>query len=297
MKRAASGEGGRSVTPRIKRAAIIAAAASVLAACSVNPEARLARVELTSLDTAESLQRVPIDEALGADDRSGYVFAGEEWVARLWFETQPSGAVSGFYQHVLDGGGVAQADMAFGEPWLAGGRRRFEGMTPQGASVEITMTAGLCDSRSGPGSHFSQIVIGELTFSGCGIETGPNPPWSAGLARLQPAIEACLTQIRDADAVAIWGASTTRGAIVRFRGSDGRRFDCVAETQISGRLALRLDPVSENDPRRAGEGDPIYVPYAIPAAGDACRLYERVEDAQGRLLGSLGYESCAPETG
>lgn len=285
------------MTFRFAGAACVFAGAALVSACSVNPDAKLARVELASLDTAESLQRVPLDEALGADAQPGYVFAGDGWVARLWFRAGESGEVVGLYQHVVSGGGQAQAEVRFGEPWLEDGRRRFEGVTPQGADVEIAMTAGLCESPTGPGSHFAQISIGELDFTGCSVETGPNPPWSARLSRIQPAIEACLTQIRDPDAVAVWGAPTASGALIRFVGADGDRFECAAETRASGRLALRLDPLSEDAVDRPGEGDPVYVPYAMPEAGDGCRLYERVEDAQGRLIGALGYESCAPETG
>lgn len=272
------------------RLAAACAPLGVLAACASAPAPAGAAPSGAEPAVSRSAPRGP---AFAGDDRPGYVFVGEDWRGRIVFG-QPGADAALEYAHAVRGVEVAAGELDFGAPWLAGGVRRFTGETPDGAQIEIAMTAGPCETAGESGGHFVQVRLAAARYAGCAREIGPSPLWSASIGALLPAIEACRHELDAFDAVVLHAAIKEEAARVRLRAPNGARFDCAAE---AGGAQPQIHYVTPSMPALPGEGDPVFIPFEIPDAGEACRLYERVEDGQGRLLGALGHESCAPATG
>ncbi len=262
----------------------------VLAACATEPAP--AGASLAPAEPA-AIRAAPRGPAFAGDDRPGYLFVGEGWRGRIVFG-QPGADAALEYAHAVRGVEVAAGELDFDAPWLAGGVRRFSGETPDGARLEIAMTAGPCEAVGETGGHFVQVNLGAADYAGCAQEIGPAPLWSASIGALLPAIEACRFELDAFGAVVLHAAVVDDAAQVRLRAPNGARFDCTADADGA---RAQTGFVTPSEPALEGERDPVFIPFEMPEAGEACRLYERVEDAQGRLLGALGHESCAPATG
>jgi len=224
------------------------------------------------------------------DTRFGYRLAGEGWNARMVFETVGGEARVDFR---VDGAGrdPARAELLISMPYLDGGVRRYDGVTGDGRDVFVELQAGPCRNPDG-GTHpyFATVRMGGRALSGCALETAPVDRWSNYLAAYLPAIDACLAEMAgEADHVSL--AYTLAGGAtgIRLVDHDGGSWECA--TREDGARVNSLRAINAAD-AVFGEGDPIFVRSLVPDAGTSCYVFETVREADGRLIGALGYDSC-----
>ncbi|MCC5981470.1 MAG: hypothetical protein JJU26_07100 [Oceanicaulis sp.] len=229
---------------------------------------------------------------------SGYIAEGEGFWLELAFREAPDGGVE--IDTIIDTGAAALLNpvLEMAEPWLAGGVRRFEGHTGRHGDVTLILQAGPCAIGGMRYGHFAMLEIAGRPYEGCARETGPHPLWTHEIGEFLPAIEACradsavsaVAHVRGAGQRRIVHARHDDGAVVvRFEYPGSGRFDC---SHNGMRASWRA--VSDTEPSRPGEGDPVFIPGTLPAPGDGCYLYERVVDGEGRLVGALAHDVCLP---
>ena len=227
----------------------------------------------------------------GAPAAFGFALESREgWSGQLTYEDE-GGAARVALDYAIDGGPAGEAELEIAMPYLDGGVRRFHGMTASGETVELQLQAGPCDSAEGDGhTHFAALRVGDTAVAGCGRERGREDRWSNYLMDYLPAIDACLAEFRGEPAhVSV--AYTMRGGATGVRIVDETLQTWECATRDAGQAVNSLRPLDAADALH-GEGDPIFVRRAFPEFGEGCYVYESVREADGTLIGALGYDAC-----
>jgi hypothetical protein len=234
-------------------------------------------------------------ERPGAEPVSGYEIDGDGFYGDLHF-LEEDGVVRALYAHAVEGDVTVHADLRPESHWLSDGVRRFEGYDEDGAPVLVELEAGLCQHNDRRYGRFARIETQAGAYSGCASEIGPQPSWTDALPRYLPIIRTCLDQSQSSSMAFVRGAgraqvlhvqATGPDAVVRMRFGESGRWDCTLEGEQA-----RWRVVSDDAPVRPGEGDPVFILNAMPEAGEACAVYERVVGEDGETLGALGYDAC-----
>ena len=223
--------------------------------------------------------------------RFGYRLDGRQgWSGALAYE-DAGGGVHVALDYATADGVAHDADLEISMPYLADGVRRFHGVTAEGQPVELQLQAGPCEATAGEGyTHFAALRVGDSVLSGCGREEAREDRWSTYLMDYLPAIDACLAEFRGAPAhVSV--AYTMRGGATGVRIVDEELQSWECATREAGRAVNSLRPLDSAD-AVFGEGDPIFVRGAFPDFGEGCYVYESVREADGTLIGALGYDAC-----
>ena len=186
-----------------------------------------------------------------------------------------------------DSGEDVSAALDMEEPYLNEGVRRFTGQTQDGHEVFILLQAGPCGN--GDQSYFATLVIGGQRYRGCASEHAANDRWSNYLADWMPAIDLCMSELRNEADHVTFAYSTASGTAVRMADYSGNRWECITVNDARVNAVVPLTTVDV----RLGEADPIFVRSELPARGEACYIYETVREANGTLIGAFGYDSCA----
>lgn len=228
---------------------------------------------------------------------SGYIAEGPGFMVEMMFDEAPDGGVE--IDTLIDTGAarLLHPRLTMAEPWLEDGVQRYEGRLDRVGEIALTLEAGPCaigDIRYG---LFASLEIGGRVREGCARETGPHVRWTHEIGEFLPAIEACSADSAVSSLAHVRGAGSRRvsvayrqaeAVVVRYDYPGNGRFDC---TYTHG--AVRWRAVSDVEPALPGEGDPFFLPGRIPETGDGCFLYERVRDADGRIIGALAHDACA----
>lgn len=214
----------------------------------------------------------------------------EGWSGHLSYEDNGGGARVTL-DYAVDGGPAGQADLEISMPYLDGGVRRFHGMTASGEPVELQLQAGPCERAPGQGhTHFAALRVGDMAMAGCARERAPEDRWSNYLMDYLPAIDACLAEFRGEPAhVSV--AYTMRGGATGVRIVDDAMQTWECAMRDAGQAVNSLRPLDAADALH-GEGDPIFVRGDFPEFGEGCYVYESVREADGTLIGALGYDAC-----
>lgn len=228
---------------------------------------------------------------------SGYIAEGPGFMLEMVFDEAPDGGVE--IDTIIDTGAarLLRPRLAMAEPWLADGVQRYEGRLDRIGEITLTLESGPCaigDIRYG---LFASLVTGGRAREGCAREIGPHVRWTHEIGEFLPAIEACRADSAVSSLAHVRGAGERRvslayrdggSEIVRFEYPGNGRFDC---THADGLVRWRA--VSDHEPALPGEADPYFLPGRMPEAGEGCFLYERVRDADGRIIGALAHDGCA----
>lgn len=225
-----------------------------------------------------------------ADTRFGYRLAGENWQGRMVFESVGGEARVDFR---LDGAESAEmrAELLIVMPYLEGGARHYEGVTDAGRPVTVELQAGPCQNDDGEiDPYFATVRMGPSEINGCAAETAPVDRWSNYLGAYLPAIDACLAEMSgEADHVSLAYTLSGGATGIRLVDHDGGSWECA--TREDGHRVNSLRPIDAADVI-LGEGDPIFVRSAMPDAAMSCYVFESVREADGHLIGALGYDAC-----
>lgn len=275
----------------------------VVAACaSVDPQPTTQLAEGEREDGPVTEQERDVEPAR-TDEPAGYALTGRNFDAALIYEERRGRAII-TYSHQVAGAPQITAELDLGEPWMAGGVRRFQGVSDQGLDVSVSMYSGPCAAGQGEFSRFAEISIGRVSYEGCARETGPVQRWTELLPGALPLVQTCQDDTR-AGTVAFARQGTARitharvedgQTVLRYQFGSRGRWDC-----RQGRSGTDWTIVPDTAAALTGEGNPIFVVGDVPAAGDACFLYERFVDADGAVLGAIGEDACyggssAPES-
>lgn len=235
------------------------------------------------------------DASLAPPQAAGYLFSGESFAGDLQF-VETDGQARALYAHAVDGAPTLNVELRPDPNWLSDGVRRFEGVSDRGMPISVEMEAGACRTGGQGYGRFVSVQAGTLTYEGCAQETGPYVSWSEGLARHLPKVEACMLASQTSSMAFVRGAGRVQvlhveeasdSTIVRMRFGESGRWDCTLNEQ---RASWRI--VGDTAPVRMTEADPVFILGEMPAAGEACYVYERVRNAEGEDVGALGYDAC-----
>ncbi len=271
------------------RLGVAAAIASLAAACSATTTSTpTAGFEAAAPAAAPAPQAMP--------QAAGYQISGETFAGDLVFEARGGRAVA-TYRHAVDGAETLIADMEIDPAFLVDGVRRFEGLSDRGVDMMIEMVAGPCEVGGRTYARFATVTAGRLVFDGCAREVGPAVTWAEELPRYLTAIEACeaagnrssMAFARRGEGAVIHVRSEGGTALVRYEYGQSGRWECAVER---GRASWSI--VNESAPALADEGLVRFIPGRVPAAGEGCYLYERVERADGSVIGALAHDVCTP---
>ncbi len=224
----------------------------------------------------------------------GYQINGETFAGDLIFDDRGGRPVV-VYRHSVDGAPLVIAELDLEDRWLSDGVQRFEGISDRGVAMEVALLSGPCEANGRVHARFARIQAGRTAYEGCARETGPVVSWSESLPRYLGAVAACenaaatssMAFVRGRGGHVVHARSDGDVPVLRYRYGQTGRWDCTVE---AGRA--RFSVVPERAPALPGEGDPVFAPGRMPAAGDGCYLYERVQGADGRLIGALGQDVC-----
>lgn len=227
----------------------------------------------------------------------GYQINGADFAGDLVFEDR-SGRPVVVYRHAVDGAPTVIAELDLEPNWLSDGVQRFEGLSDRGVDMEVALVSGPCRAAGRVHARFARVQAGRTVYEGCARETGPVTSWSERLPRYLPAVQACerdaarssMAFVRRGSGQVIHGRSEGGADVLRFRFGENGRWDCA----VSGER-VSWSVVPERAPTLPGEGDPVFAPGRMPQAGDGCYLYERVQSADGALIGALGQDVCASD--
>ena len=286
------------MTPNYLRYITLCGLALVLTACAQTSQSALSPVAgfapSTSDSEAPSPSLAPSDRP-GDVPRSGYQIDGEGFYGDLHY-LEEGDRVRAVYAHAVEGDVTRHADLRPEAAWLHDGVRRFEGQDENGEAMLIELEAGVCRVNGRVYARFARVEAADGAYEGCAAEIGPHVSWSEALPRYLPLIRACLEESRASSMTFVRGAGRAQvlhvddhgeRPVVRMRFGESGRWDCVLENG-----AARWRVVSEGAPLQAGEADPFFIVDAVPDAGEACAVYERVISEDGEILGALGYDVC-----
>lgn len=221
----------------------------------------------------------------------GYDLTGQTgWHGRIAY-TDEDGSVRVALEYSLADRLLHSAMLEIEMPYLADGVRRFHGEDADGRPVALQLQAGPCEIEPGDRfTHFVALRAGGQVLAGCAREHGEDDRWSNYLMDYMPAIDACLAEFSGQPAhVSV--AHTMRGGAtgVRIVDESMQSWECV--TREDGASVNSLRPLDSAD-AIFGEGDPIFVRGVFPDFGEGCYVYESVREADGTLIGALGYDAC-----
>lgn len=243
-------------------------------------------------DVAGSVFDHPRADRRGAPRGFGYQLTGQSgWSGDLVYEDDSGGAIR-VALLLADADGAEQAaDLQIAMPYLEGGVRRFHGTAASGEPAELQLQAGPCEVADETGfTHFAALRIGETVQAGCAREQAQDDRWSNYIMSYLPAIDACLAEFGDRPAHVSLAYTMSGGATgVRIVDADTQTWECA--TRDEGRAVNSLRPLDSAD-ALFGEGDPIFVRGVFPDFGEGCYVYESVREADGTLIGALGYDAC-----
>jgi hypothetical protein len=272
--------------------------ALLLTACAQTSQSALSSsasfAPSTGREAAPSPSLAPSDRR-GDIPRSGYQIDGAGFYGDLHY-LEEGDRVRAVYAHAVEGEVTRHADLRPEAAWLHDGVRRFEGRDEDGATMTVELEAGVCRMNGRVYARFARIEAADGSYEGCAAEIGPHVSWSEALPRYLPLIRTCLDESRASSMTFVRGAGraqvlhvTDHGEtpVVRMRFGDSGRWDCVLENE-----AARWRVVAEDAPLQPGEADPFFIVDAVPEAGEACAVYERVLSESGETLGALGYDVC-----
>jgi hypothetical protein len=225
----------------------------------------------------------------------GYQINGAAFSGDLIFEARGDRPVV-IYRHAVDGAPMLIAELDLEAAWLSDGVQRFEGVSDRGVDLEVALVSGPCLEGGRLHARFARVQAGRTVYEGCARETGPVISWSERLPRYLDAVQACEAEAAGSSMAFVRRggghvihARTEEGAdILRYRFGERGRWDCA----VSGER-VRWSVVPERAAALPGEGDPVFAPGRMPAPGDGCYLYERVQTADGVLIGALGQDVCS----
>lgn len=235
------------------------------------------------------------DAPLAPPQAAGYLFSGDRFAGDFQF-VEADGQARALYAHAVDGAPTLHVELRPDPNWLSDGVRRFEGVSDRGMAVRIEMEAGACRAGGQGYGRFVSVQAGRLTYEGCAQETGPYVSWSEGLVHHLPKVEACMAASQTSSMAFVRGAGRVQvlhvedegdETVVRMRFGESGRWDCTLSGQ---RASWRI--VGDSAPNRMSEADPVFILGAMPDAGEACYVYERVRNADGEEIGALGYDAC-----
>jgi hypothetical protein len=234
----------------------------------------------------------PSDRVRRAGSSFGYELAGgADWQADLSFEDSGGGTHVNF-TYISADGRETLGELTVSMPYLADGVRRYHGITDQGRDVSVELQAGPCagDDEGEAWSYFASVQIDGRAVNGCAAERSNSDRWSNYLVDYLPAIDVCLSEFGSRArhvtiAYPLGGESTG----VRVVAEDGMVWECATREDDSAINSLR--PLDAAD-AYLGEGDPIFVRRAMPEASIGCYVYESVRDADQRLIGAFGHDTC-----
>ncbi|MCP2670839.1 hypothetical protein NHF40_07860 [Maricaulaceae bacterium EIL42A08] len=271
------------------RLGIAAVIASLAAACSATTTSSpTAGFEAAAPAAASAPQAMP--------QAAGYQISGDTFAGDLAFEAQGARVVA-TYRHAVDGAEMLIAEMDIDQAFLVDGVRRFEGLSDRGVEMMIEMVAGPCAVGGRTYPRFVTVIAGRLMYEGCAREVGPAVTWAEDLPRYLPAIAACeaagsqssMAFARRGEGAVIHARTDGDTALVRYEYGQSGRWECAFER---GRASWSI--VNESAPALADEGVVRFIPGRVPAAGEGCYLYERVERADGSIIGALAHDVCTP---
>ncbi len=227
---------------------------------------------------------------------SGFQINGENFAGDLVYEDR-DGRVVALYRHAVDGADTLVADMDVNPAFLTDGVRRFNGVSDRGVEMTIEMVSGRCEANGRVHARFVTVFAGRLTFDGCAREVGPTVSWTENLPRYLQDIDACEAEARQTsmafarrgEGAVVHARREGRTSVLRYEYGDSGRWEC----SVNG-SRVNWTIVPETADTLPGEGLPRFIPGRIPNAGEGCYLYERVETAQGRVLGALAHDVCTP---
>lgn len=124
------------------------------------------------------------------------------------------------------------------------------------------------------------------------IAAKPDTEWVHWLPELLPAIQACAARLPDDDGVVTMAWPMNKGRLgVRLASPDGQRHECLVQDFADSVVVERFQPLAGDD-LQAGERNPIFLLPGWPLLEGACWAWEQAEDADGSVLGVLGYSIC-----
>lgn len=272
--------------------------ALLLTACAQTSQSDLSPVAGFAPSTEDAAAPSPsLAPSERPDDipRSGYQIDGAGFYGDLHY-LEEGNRVRAAYAHAVEGEVTRHADLRPEAAWLHDGVRRFEGQDEDGASMTVELEAGVCRVNGRVYARFARIEAAGGSYEGCAAEIGPHVSWSEALPRYLPLIRTCLDESRASSMTFVRGAGRAQvlhvsdqgeTPVVRMRFGESGRWDCVLEND-----AARWRVVAETAPLQPGEADPFFIVDAVPEAGEACAVYERVRSEGGEVLGALGYDVC-----
>lgn len=225
----------------------------------------------------------------------GYAIKGATFDADLIFEERDGRPVITYF-HDVAGVPTVIAELDLAEDWLTDGVQRFVGRSDRGLDIEVEMVSGPCEVDGRTLARFAQVHAGRTRYEGCAAETGSVISWSERLPGFLDSVAACEAEAAGSAMAFVRGggghiihARVQDGAqVLRYRFGDRGRWECSVEGERA-----RWSVVTEQAEPMPGEGEPVFAPGRLPPPGENCYLYERVQSADGALLGGLGQDVCS----
>lgn len=270
----------------MKHVIVIAMVCGGLTACATTGTGG----DITAGVVGGAFEYAPARASRAPDTRFGYRLAGDDWQGRMVFESVGGEARVDFTFQPAEGE-TDQAELLISMPYLDGGVRRYDGVTDQGRAVFVRLQAGPCHNPDGDiDPYFVTVRVGDAEMSGCAMETAPVDRWANYLADYLPAIDVCLAEMTgEADHVSLAYTLTGGATAIRLVDHGGSSWECA--TRDDGTHVNSLRAIDAAD-AILGEGDPIFVRAFMPDASDSCYVFESVREANGDLIGALGYDVC-----
>ena len=124
------------------------------------------------------------------------------------------------------------------------------------------------------------------------IAAKPDTEWVRWLPELLPAIRACAERLPDETGFVTVAWPMNSGRLgVRLASPDGPRHECLVQDFTDSVVVERYQPLADEDVN-AGERSPIFLLPGWPLLEGGCWAWEQAEEADGSVLGVLGYSTC-----
>ncbi len=268
----------------------VAAGLACLASACVTPQQTLSPSGFTA-QPDPSARPAPTPRDAGT---AGFEIEGSDFHAVITFQEMDGRAVAMFRGNGFRTGPV-ETEFDLSQAWIRAGERVYS----ENASydrVRVSMRTRACPASDGVWAREASVLVGRLVYSGCARETGPHPSWTENLPALMADISQCVSAARNSSMAFVRGSGQAHilyageeraGTRVRMRFGESGRWDC----QIGAR-GPEFSVVSDRAEPAPGEGDPVYIPGAMPPDGEGCYLYEAVFDANRTPVGALAHDVC-----
>ncbi|HSR15447.1 MAG TPA: hypothetical protein VLL51_06820 [Gemmatimonadales bacterium] len=124
------------------------------------------------------------------------------------------------------------------------------------------------------------------------IAAKPDTEWVHRLPDLLPAIRACAARLPDGHGFVTIAWPMNKGRLgVRLASPDGPRHECLVQDFADSVVVERYQPLADDDVN-AGERNPVFLLPGWPLLEGGCWAWEQAEEADGSVLGVLGYSTC-----